>query len=101
MTDLTRLADPNDYLLIALLAGAKTSPSSRLPPQEPKPEPWEIAQQEKTQKRDIAALVNGVFSVVGVGAAVWWASRNTGWKDEWVISPLPTTALPLTALTSL
>ena len=92
MTDLTRLADPNDYLLIALLAGTKTSPSSRLPPPEPKPEPWEIAQDEKSQKRAIAALVNCVFSVVGVGAAAWWASKNAGWKDEWVIHPLPASA---------
>ena len=32
--------------------------------------------------------MNGVFSIVGVGAAAWWISKSTGWKDEWVRSSL-------------
>ncbi|KAG8801786.1 hypothetical protein FRC18_007714 [Serendipita sp. 400] len=71
-----------DYDRVSLLAGTITGPSKLLPPPEPKPEPWEIAQDEKNTRRAIAALVNGLFSVVGIGAAVWWASKTTGWTDE-------------------
>ncbi|KIM28449.1 hypothetical protein M408DRAFT_16338 [Serendipita vermifera MAFF 305830] len=75
-----------DYDRINLLAGTVTGPASRLPPPEPKPEPWEVAQDEKNTRRAIAALVNALFSVVGVGAAVWWASKTTGWSDTTRIS---------------
>lgn len=78
------MTDPRDYSRLSLLAGTITSPSSRLPPPEPKPEPWEVAQEEKNTRRAIAALVNGVFSMIGVGAAIWWASKTTGWTDEMV-----------------
>lgn len=61
-----------------------TNPSTRLPPPEPKPEPWEVAQDEKNTRRAIGALVNAVFSMVGIGVAVWWASKTAGWSDEFV-----------------
>ncbi|KAG8815791.1 hypothetical protein FRC17_000591 [Serendipita sp. 399] len=71
-----------DYDRLSLLAGTIAGPSKILPPPDPKPEPWEIAQEEKNTRRAIAALVNGLFSVVGIAAAVWWASKTTGWSDE-------------------
>lgn len=76
--------DSRDYDRLNLLAGTMTSPSQRLPPPELKPEPWEVAQDEKNTRRAIAALVNAVFSMVGIGAAVWWASKTSGWSDEFV-----------------
>ncbi|KAG9053565.1 hypothetical protein FS842_007842 [Serendipita sp. 407] len=45
-----------DYDRVSLLAGTITGPSKLLPPPEPKPEPWEIAQDEKNTRRAIAAL---------------------------------------------
>lgn len=74
--------NPRDYDRLALLAGTVTGPSQRLPPPEPKPEPWEVAQDEKNTRRAIAALVNGLFSVVGIATAVWWASKTTGYSYE-------------------
>jgi hypothetical protein len=77
-------ADPRDYDRINLLAGTITGPSQRLPPPEPKPEPWEVAQDEKNTRRAVAALFNGLFSVIGVGVAVWWAGKTTGWSENLV-----------------
>ncbi|PVF99260.1 hypothetical protein CPB86DRAFT_783849 [Serendipita vermifera] len=74
--------NPRDYDRISLLAGTITGPSKRLPPPEPKPEPWEVAQDEKNTRRAVAALFNGLFSVIGVGVAVWWAGRTAGWSDN-------------------
>lgn len=80
--------DQRDYDRLNLSAGTMTNPSTRLPPPEPKPEPWETARDEKNTRRAIAALVNAVFSMLGIGAAVWWGSKTTGWTDE-VVSFLP------------
>ncbi|KAL0580612.1 hypothetical protein V5O48_001437 [Marasmius crinis-equi] len=74
---------PNDYSMIALLAGTKTSPGSKLPPYRPPKEADEIARESHKERKAIGAIVNGVFSVVGTGAAAWWGSKHTGWKNEW------------------
>ncbi|KAK1232735.1 hypothetical protein PQX77_004133 [Marasmius sp. AFHP31] len=75
--------NPNDYSMIALLAGSKTSPGSKLPPYEPPKEADEIARERHRERKAIGIIVNGVFSVVGTGAAAWWGSKHTGWKHEW------------------
>ncbi|KAJ8094655.1 hypothetical protein PM082_010661 [Marasmius tenuissimus] len=75
--------NPNDYSMIALLAGSKTSPASKLPPYEPPKEADEIARERHRERKAIGIIVNGVFSVVGTGAAAWWGSKHTGWKHEW------------------
>lgn len=75
--------DPSQYSMISLLAGTITSPSAKLPPQTLL-DPYLEAKRQSSDRKAITALVNAVFSVVGVGAAAWWAAGNIGWKDEWV-----------------
>ncbi|KAF9258922.1 hypothetical protein L218DRAFT_876055 [Marasmius fiardii PR-910] len=75
--------NPNDYSMIALLAGATTSPGSNFPPIQPPKDAEEIGRQKKRERKAIGAIVNAVFSVVGTGGACWWGSKNTGWKNEW------------------
>ena len=41
------------------------------------------AEEKKRERKAIGIIVNGAFSVVGTGAAAWWGSKNTGWKDEY------------------
>ncbi|CAE6526202.1 hypothetical protein RSOLAG22IIIB_02699 [Rhizoctonia solani] len=68
--------DPSSYSLIPLLAGTTFAPSSK-PPPPPPPEHDPAA-----DKRAITALINGLFSVVGVGFAAWWAAGNIHWRNE-------------------
>ncbi|CAE7216902.1 unnamed protein product [Rhizoctonia solani] len=68
--------DPASYSLIPLLAGTTFAPSSK-PPPPPPPEHDPAA-----DRRAITALINGMFSVVGVGFAAWWASGNVHWRNE-------------------
>ncbi|EUC59761.1 endoplasmic reticulum-based factor for assembly of V-ATPase [Rhizoctonia solani AG-3 Rhs1AP] len=68
--------DPSSYSLIPLLAGTTFAPSSK-PPPPPPPEHDPAA-----DKRAITALINGLFSVVGVGFAAWWAAGNIYWRNE-------------------
>lgn len=75
--------NPNDYSMIALLAGATTSPGSNFPPCHPPKDPEEIGRDRNRERKAIGAIINAVFSVVGTGAACWWGSKYTGWKNEW------------------
>ncbi|QRV88966.1 hypothetical protein RhiJN_16984 [Ceratobasidium sp. AG-Ba] len=68
--------DPKSYMLIPLLAGTTFAPSSK-PPPIPPPEP-----DPSHDRRAIAALLNGMLSVVGVGFAAWWAAGNIYWSNE-------------------
>lgn len=68
--------DPKSYSLIPLLAGTTFAPSSKPPP----PPPPQTDHSE--DRRAITALINGLFSVVGVGFAAWWASGNVYWRNE-------------------
>ncbi|KAG8691604.1 hypothetical protein FRC11_015041 [Ceratobasidium sp. 423] len=68
--------DPSSYSLIPLLAGTTFAPSSKPPP----PPPPEHDPSE--DRRAITALINGLFSVVGVGFAAWWAAGNVYWRNE-------------------
>ncbi|CAE6402524.1 unnamed protein product [Rhizoctonia solani] len=68
--------DPSSYSLIPLLAGTIFAPSSKPPP----PPPPEYDPSE--DRRAITALINGLFSVVGVGFAAWWAAGSVHWRNE-------------------
>ncbi|CAE6421723.1 unnamed protein product [Rhizoctonia solani] len=68
--------DPISYSLIPLLAGTTFAPSSKPPP----PPPPEYDSSE--DRRAITALINGLFSVVGVGFAAWWAAGSVHWRNE-------------------
>lgn len=76
--------DPSDYSMISLLAGTKTSPNRRFPPQAPREDGPDAARKELNDRRAIVAVLNALLSVGGTGAAVWWAAGNIGWRDEWV-----------------
>lgn len=69
--------DPNDYTMLALLAGTRTTPNANFVDTSPQ-------KARKSDRRAITALVNAVFSVAGAGTAGWWAARSSGWKNELV-----------------
>ncbi|ESK97689.1 vacuolar h+-atpase assembly protein [Moniliophthora roreri MCA 2997] len=77
--------NPQDYTMIALLAGVTTSPERHFAPYEPPKDPEQLAQERKKERKAIAAIINGVFSIIGTGVAAWWGSERTGWKNEWRI----------------
>ncbi|KAH7335204.1 hypothetical protein B0J17DRAFT_669075 [Rhizoctonia solani] len=68
--------DPSSYSVIPLLAGTTFAPSSKPPP--PPPPEYDPAE----DKRAITAVINGLFSIVGVGFAAWWAAGNVYWRNE-------------------
>lgn len=80
------LLPPHDYTMIALLAGTTTSPERNFPA-------YILSDPTADQKRDhrdkkaITAVFNAVLSVLGSGAATWWAAEKTGWRAEWVCAP--------------
>ena len=76
--------DPSDYLMISLLAGLVTSPSAILGSYSPPPSAQELRRSATRDRRAILALVNALFSVIGVGVAVWRASSTAGWPDSTV-----------------
>lgn len=61
-----------------------TSPSAILAPYAPPQTPAQIRREASKSRRNIVALINAVFSVVGVGVAVWKASETTRWTDRMV-----------------
>jgi len=73
-----------DYNTISLLAGAKTAPDGKFGDYTPPPDPATVEKGKARERKAITTLVNGVFSVLGVGFAAWWASERTGWIHEWV-----------------
>ncbi|KIJ55409.1 hypothetical protein M422DRAFT_57860 [Sphaerobolus stellatus SS14] len=75
--------DPNDYTMIAMLAGTITSPSSKFPPYVPPPDSASQAKKAVEDRRAIVALLNALLSIGCVGYSAWWASKRTGWQDEW------------------
>ncbi|KAJ4473681.1 hypothetical protein J3R30DRAFT_3338336 [Lentinula aciculospora] len=76
--------DPNSYLMISLLAGTTTSPDRKFGLYEPQ-EPEQLAAQTKRERKAITTIINGVFSVIGSGAAAWIGSERTNWRQEWRI----------------
>uniref|UniRef100_A0A4S4LNA9 Endoplasmic reticulum-based factor for assembly of V-ATPase n=1 Tax=Bondarzewia mesenterica TaxID=1095465 RepID=A0A4S4LNA9_9AGAM len=76
--------DPNDYTMIALLAGTRTSPHRKFPPVI-RTDPAREAKRAVNDKRMIVGVLNALLSVVGAGAGTWVAAQRTGWRDEWKV----------------
>lgn len=76
----------SSYSMISLLAGSVTSPFSRPPPHVRPESARHVAGRELNDKKAITAILNALLSVVGSGAATWWAANQSGWRDEWVRS---------------
>lgn len=76
--------DPLAYSMVALLAGARTSPDKKFPQSSRSAAGSEGAAREISDRRAIMAVLNALLSVICTGAAVWWAAQRTGWRDEWV-----------------
>lgn len=79
----SRSLSPADYSMIPLLAGATTSPERTFPAYVPPKDPEQIAAESARERKSITAIVNGLLSIIGSGAAAWWASGSAGWRDEW------------------
>lgn len=75
--------DSQAYTMISLLAGTRTSPEKHFPPYTPS-DPLEERRRATDERKAISAVINAVLSVVGTGAATWWASGRTGLEYEWV-----------------
>jgi hypothetical protein len=78
--------DSRRYTMLNLLAGSTTSPNAHFTPYEPATAEDE-GRRAKEERRAITALLNGLFSVVGSGAAVWMVTENRGWSVERVSTP--------------
>ncbi|EJU03616.1 hypothetical protein DACRYDRAFT_93924 [Dacryopinax primogenitus] len=76
--------DPRDYEMIALLAGVRTISSATAdPPETADTSRQNTAKQWAEDRRALTAVVNGLFSIGGVGFAVWYAAGSAGWGEEW------------------
>ncbi|KAI9440539.1 hypothetical protein H4582DRAFT_1811961 [Lactarius indigo] len=73
------------YSMVALLAGSRTSPDKKFPTLPRVPTRSEGVAREISDRRAIIAVLNAVLSVICTGAAAWWASQRTGWRDEWKV----------------
>lgn len=75
---------PGSFLMVALLAGTTTAPSSK-PPLPPVRNSAEArAKKEFNDRKALTAVVNGLLSIGCSGGAAWWAADKSGWRDEWV-----------------
>ncbi|KAI0041051.1 hypothetical protein FA95DRAFT_1565773 [Auriscalpium vulgare] len=75
--------DAGAYTMVALLAGTRSAPDKKFPGYVRPRDPALEARREVGDRRAVIAVLNGLLSVGCVGAAVWWAARYTGWRDEW------------------
>lgn len=76
--------NPSSYSMVSLLAGVKTSPERKFGTYNPPPEPEELAQRQKRERKEITALLNALLSIFAAGFAVWWAADILYWKPQWV-----------------
>lgn len=76
--------DPLAYSMVALLAGTRTSPDKKFPQLSPSPSRAESVARNISDRRAVIAVLNALLSVICTGAASWWATQRTGWRDEWV-----------------
>jgi TMEM199 family protein len=74
---------PHDYTMISLLSGTTTSPERKFPAYIP-PDPLAERKREYKDRKTITAVLNALLSIIGSGAATWWAADRTGWRPEWV-----------------
>jgi TMEM199 family protein len=75
--------DPLNYNMVSLLAGSRTSPDKKFPSS---PARSDGIAREISDRRSIIAVLNSLLSVICTGAATWWATQRTSWRDEWVCS---------------
>lgn len=75
--------DPHGYSMVALLVGTRTSPERRFPDM-PNVTDDNDPQRAINDRRAIVALLNALLSIIGAGAATWWAAQHLSWKNEWV-----------------
>ncbi|KZT53420.1 hypothetical protein CALCODRAFT_501164 [Calocera cornea HHB12733] len=76
--------DPREYEMIALLAGVKTITTATAdPPRDTDTARKHAARQWAEDRRALSAVVNGLFSIGGVGFAAWYAAGSAGYRDEW------------------
>ena len=80
----SRGLDFQSFSMISLLAGAKTSPTSKLPPYTPPESSEAAAKRHLNEKKAITAVLNALISIGGSGAAAWCAAGSAGWHEEWV-----------------
>ena len=74
---------PQDYSMIALLAGTVTSPERKFPtvmPQSVLAE--EEGKRRVADRKAIVAVLNALLSIAGSGVATWLVAER--WKHEWV-----------------
>ncbi|KAH7105865.1 hypothetical protein BKA62DRAFT_826284 [Auriculariales sp. MPI-PUGE-AT-0066] len=75
--------DPLDYSTVALFAGTRTTPGAAFSRDD-------LSQTARTGRRGglrsdrkgVTALANAIFSIIGAGAAAWWAASSAGWGVE-------------------
>ncbi|KAJ3489661.1 hypothetical protein NLI96_g1977 [Meripilus lineatus] len=78
--------DTNQYTMIALLAGTKTSPERKFPTTNTWSRDHEAeAKRELSDRRAVVAVLNALLSILGSGAATWWAAEKLQWRDEWKV----------------
>ncbi|KAH9975923.1 hypothetical protein BGW80DRAFT_1146556, partial [Lactifluus volemus] len=74
--------DPLHYNMVSLLAGARTSPDKKFLSS---PTRSDGIAREIGDRRLIIAVLNSLLSVICTGAATWWATQRTSWRDEWKV----------------
>ncbi|KAI0644174.1 hypothetical protein C8Q79DRAFT_873152, partial [Trametes meyenii] len=77
-----------DYAMVALLAGTRTSPDRKFPsaPSGTNADTPAAAQKrELSDRRAVTAVLNALLSIGGAGVATFWAAGRLAWKDEWKV----------------
>ncbi|KAM5530147.1 hypothetical protein V8D89_016182 [Ganoderma adspersum] len=73
-----------DYSMIALLAGTRTSPERKFPfVSTPITDSQVSHSRELGDRRAVTAVVNALLSIGGSGVATWWAAGRLLWREEW------------------
>ncbi|KAI0372745.1 hypothetical protein BV20DRAFT_1111908 [Pilatotrama ljubarskyi] len=75
-----------DYSMVALLAGTRTSPDRNFP-HAPVPgigaDSQAAHRRELSDRRAVTAVLNALLSIGGAALATYWAAGRLAWKDEW------------------
>ncbi|KAI0334510.1 hypothetical protein GY45DRAFT_1294726 [Cubamyces sp. BRFM 1775] len=78
---------PQDYAMVALLAGTRTCPDRRYPnlpaPGSSDDSSETARRRELGDRRAVTAVVNALLSIGGSGVAIYWAAGRLAWKEEW------------------
>jgi len=75
--------DASDFLLVSLLSGVTSLPSTNPPPYNPDDgDPKKASRRAAQDRRAIVALLNALFSILGVGVGSFWIAGSAGWKLE-------------------